>query len=124
VIINYFSRDNEGVLRYKDFKQIVLPCSNTKILKTFSLFLTQDRVRKRISNKSKLNVKRLISSRLRSQNLDEIIEKEITRLFEFEVAFQREIETQKFALENRKDYSCIKAFNFLDEWKYNYLDHK
>lgn len=60
----------------------------------------------------------------REEVLDEAVEKELTSLFEKEIAYNRVLEELKQRIACSKTFEMDLAFQHIDDWSYGYIDRK
>ena len=92
------------MLDYNDLLQLVMPCDNQILRSTLA--------------------QRPIYQVEEGAFLSADIEKELTRLFEKEIAFNRVTEDLKQRLTSQKDFEWEKAFKAVDHWNYGFIDRK
>ena len=98
-MVNYFS-PNSGALRFDDFMNIIMPCDAPDL---------RDMVSRRRNHRGPL---------------DPRVERELAKLIELEVHYNRIVESSKQVLESNKQFDYVQAFNAIDDWNYGYIDYK
>lgn len=98
-LVKFFDSDEDGVLNYTDYMQIVFTWDDTEL-------------RSLVTEREPYGVNT-------DEYLSPILERELSILFEKELAYHNEIEY----LKNSPDYNLEQAFDEIDDEGLNYIDH-
>mmetsp|Transcript_23466 Transcript_23466/g.17933 ORF Transcript_23466/g.17933 Transcript_23466/m.17933 type:complete len:170 (-) Transcript_23466:219-728(-) len=101
-LVKFFDSDEDGKLNYPDFMQVVLPCDNT--------FL-------RAKATQRPNI---IINKFDYLTLD--IERDVTKLLQYEIELHRKSEKLRQELESMPDFSEEAVYTAIDDWGYGFVD--
>ena len=93
-LVNFFDIDNDGKLEYVDYKYFISPIETTGFNPQTSNF-----------------------DSMKYKSLPYEVINELTKLFELELTYQKEVELRKQEQENSPYFSVVKSFKYFDEEK-------
>lgn len=102
-LVKFFDSDEDGVLNYTDYMQCVITCDDTYL-------------RAAVTQREPYGVNP-------DEYLSPILERELSILFEKELAYHREISIIKSDLYNSPDFTIEAAFREVDDEGLNFIDH-
>lgn len=102
-LVRFFDSDEDGVLNYTDYMQCVITCDDTYL-------------RAAVTQRDPYGVNP-------DEYLSPILERELSILFQKELAYHREIQLLKRDLNDSPDFSAERAFSEIDDENLGFVDH-